>query len=254
VTAAFVEAPFAVEVRLLGWVAVAGRDDAEEWTDLAPKTVELIAWMATHPGPQVAERIRDDLWPERPASAKTLNNHSSTARMRLGVGLDGNLLFPSANDDRYRLSPEVVTDIDRVERRFRWAVDAAPAVAVPVLREALDMARGRPFATRTGYEWAFADQLVFHAEQLVVDVAQRLGHLCLDGDDPSGALWATAGGLRARPGDESLYQLRMRAFAQQGNRTSVHRALEELRAFLVGAEPSEPTMALYQGLMGLRRA
>ena len=250
----FLEATFAVEVRLLGWVAVVGRDDAEEWTDLTPKTVELIAWMATHPGPQVAERIRDDLWPGRPASAKTLNNHSSTARMRLGVGLDGAMLFPSANDDRYRLSPEVVTDIDRVERCFRWAADAAPAAAVPVLRDALGMARGRPFATRTGYEWAFADQLVFHAEQLVVDVAQRLGQLCLAAGDPTGAVWATAGGLRARPGDESLYQLRMRAFALQGNRTSVHRALEELRAFLFGAEPSEPTMELYQSLMGLRGA
>lgn len=253
-TAGFVEAPFAVEVRLLGWVAVAGRDDAEEWTDLSPKTVELIAWMATHPGPQVADRIRNDLWPERPASAKTLNNHSSAARMRLGVGLDGALLFPSANDDRYRLSPEVVTDIERVERRFRWAQGADAGAARAVLHDALAMARGRPFATRTGYEWAFADQLVFHAEQLVVDVAHRLGELCLDADDPTGAVWATAGGLRARPGDESLYQLRMRAFARQGNRTSVHRALEELRGFLNGAEPSEATVDLYHSLMGLRRA
>lgn len=66
-------------------------------------------------------------------------------------------------------------------------------------------------------------------------------------------MWATAGGLRARPGDETLYQLRMRAFAAQGNRTSVHRALDELRAFLAGAEPSEATLALYDQLMGGRR-
>jgi two-component SAPR family response regulator len=251
--AEFVEPPFAVEVRLLGWVAVAGAADDEEWTDLQAKTVELIAWLATHPGPQTAERIRDDLWRDRSSSAKTLNNHSSAARKRLGVGLDGRVVFPSANDDRYRLSGDVVTDIARVERRLRWARDAQPADALPVLREALALSRGRPFATRTGYEWAFTDQLVFHAEQLVVDVAHLLGRLCLGMQDTTGAVWATAGGLRARPGDETLYQLRMRAFAAQGNRTSVHRALEELRTFLDGAEPSDATMELYDHLMGGRR-
>lgn len=177
----FDEPAFAVEVRLLGWVGVAGAGAEEEWTDLQAKTVELVAWLATHPGPQTAERLRDDLWPDRPGSAKTLNNHSSAARKRLGVGLDGRLLFPSANDDRYRLSPQVVTDVGRVERRLRWARTAAPTDAVPVLREALGFVRGRPFATRTGYEWAFTDQLVFYAEQLVVEVAHLLGQLCLLG-------------------------------------------------------------------------
>ena len=237
---------------MLGWVGVAGAGEADEWTDLQSKTVELIAWLATHAGPQTAERIRDDLWRDRPSSAKTLNNHSSAARRRLGVGLDGALLFPRANDDRYRLSGQVVTDLDRVGRRLNWARDAPASDAVPVLRAALDLVRGRPFATRSGYEWAFVDQLVFHAEQLVVDVAHLLGRLCLGGDDATGAVWATAGGLRARPGDETLYQLRMRAFAAQGNRTSVHRALAELRTFLEGAEPSDATMSLHAQLMGSR--
>lgn len=251
--AAFIEPAFSVEVRLLGWVGLATGGDPDEWTDVQAKTVELVAWLATHRGPQTAERIRDDLWRDRPSSAKTLNNHSSAARKRLGAGLDGRLLFPTANDDRYRLTPLVVTDVDRLERRFRWAREVAPGDAVPVLREGLALVRGRPFATRTGYEWAFTDQLVFHAEQLVVDAAQLLGQLCLRGDDATGAVWATAGGLRARPGDETLYQLRMRAFAAQGNRTSVHRALDELRTFLAGAEPSDATWSLYEQLMGSRR-
>ena len=83
-------------------------------------------------------------------------------------------------------------------------------------------------------------------------MAHLLGRLCLGGDDATGAVWATAGGLRARPGDETLYQLRMRAFAAQGNRTSVHRALAELRTFLEGAEPSDATMSLHAQLMGSR--
>jgi len=253
VAASYLEPTFSVEVRVLGWVGVAGVGDVEEWTDLQAKTVELIAWLATHPGSQTADRIRDDLWRDRPSSAKTLNNHSSVARRRLGVGHDGALLFPSANDDRYRLSPCVVTDVERVARRFRWAREVAAVDAVPVLRDALALVRGRPFATRAGYEWAFVDQLVFHAEQLVVDVAHHLGELCLAAADATGALWATASGLQARPGDETLYQLRMRAFAAQGNRTSVHRAWSELHTFLDGAEPSMPSRALYDQLMGVRR-
>ena len=249
----FFEPPYAVEVRVLGWVGVAGAGGGEEWADLQGKTVELIAWLATHPGPQSAERIRDDVWRDRTSSAKkTLNNHSSAARKRLGVGRDGALLFPSANDDRYRLSVDVVTDVSRLERRLRWARHAAASCALPVLRDALALVRGRPFATRTGYEWAYVDQLVFHAEQLVVDVAHRLGELCLDAGDTVGALWASAGGLRGRPGDETLYQMRMRAFAAQGNRTSVHRSLVEMRSFLDGAAPSAATLELYEQLMGER--
>jgi DNA-binding SARP family transcriptional activator len=249
----FCEPAHSVEVRLLGWVGLAAAGTDEEWCDVQAKTVELIAWLVTHPGPQTAERIRDDLWRDRTSSAKTLNNHASSARKRLGLGLDGALLFPSANDDRYRLSPLVVTDVDRLQRRLRWARDAPPARALSVLRDALALVRGRPFATRAGYEWAYVDQLVFHAEQLVVDVANRLGELCLGVGDSVGALWATAGGLRGRPGDETLYQLRMRAFAAQGNRTSVHRSLDELRTFLDGAEPSATTREIYDELMGQRR-
>jgi hypothetical protein len=249
----FAERPFAVEVRVLGWVGLAGVGEADDWTDLQAKTVELVAWLATHPGPHTADRIRDDVWRDRPSSAKTLNNHSSAARKRLGVGPDGALLFPSANDDRYRLSTYVATDVDRLERRLRWARSEPPERAMPVLRDGLALVRGRPFATRTGYEWAYVDQIVFHAEQVVVDVANLLGECCLVSGDAVGAVWASATGLRGRPGDETLYQLRMRAFAAQGNRTGVVRALHELRGYLDGGEPSAATLALYRELMGEQR-
>ena len=126
------------------------------------------------------------------------------------------------------------------------------------LHGGLALVRGRPFTVRTGYAWAFADQLVFGAEQLLVDAAHRLAVLALAAQDPHGAVWATGAGLRGRPGDETLYQLRMKAFAALGNRSSVRLAMNELCSELQDLagidEPSDETAELYEQLMGRERS
>lgn len=253
----FVELPFAVEVRLLGPVAV-GPAGGADWDDLQPKALELVAWLATHPGVHAGERVRTELWASRDVTDRSLNSLVSQARTRLGGGADGAMLLPPTTDDRYRLTDGVVTDIARLERRLRWAATAADSVAIGVLHDGLALVRGRPFTARTGFDWAYADQLVFQAEQLVVDAAHRLGELSLAADDPNGAVWATAAGLRGRPGDEALYQLRMRAFAAMGNRASLRLAMNELCTQLQDLagvdEPSEETTELFEQLMGRERS
>ena len=253
----FHEPAFAVEVRLLGPVAV-GAAGGPDWPDLQPKTLELIAWLATHPGVHSAERLRAELWSVRDAAARTMNSHASLARQALGADADGALLFPPINDDRYRVTGGVVTDLVRLEHHLTWAATAADAAAIAVLHVGLTLVRGRPFTARTGFDWAAADQLVFQAEQLVVDAAHRLGELSLAANDPNGAVWATAAGLRGRPGDEALYQLRMRAFAAMGNRASLRLAMNELCTQLQDLagvdEPSEATTELFEQLMGRERS
>ena len=256
-SAPFEEPPVAVEVRLFGPVAV-GDPGGGDWDGLAPRTLEVIAWLATHRGAEPASRLRADVWAGREGSARSLNRHLAIARTRLGAGPDGALLLPAGVGDHHRLSDAVVTDVARLEARVGWAATADDAAAVGVLREGLTLVRGRPFTARSGYGWANADQLVFRAEQLVVDAAHRLAVLALAAQDPDAAVWATTVGLRGRPGDETLYQLRMRAFGVMGNRGSVRSAMNELCAQLQDLagvdEPSDETAELYEQLMGRERS
>ena len=253
----FDEPAFAVDVRLLGPVAV-GPSPGEDWDDVAGRTLELLAWLATRTGPEPARRAIADLWPGRgEGAAQSFNHHLALARTRLGSH-DGELLVPMPTAERFRVAAAVTTDLARLDRRVQWAARASDASAMSVLRDGLALVRGRPFTARSGFEWAHADQLVFRAEQLVVDAAHRLALLALGVRDPNGAVWATAAGLRGRPGDETLYQLRMKAFAAMGNQASVRLAMNELCTELQDLagldEPSDETAELYEQLMGRGRS
>ena len=121
------------------------------------------------------------------------------------------------------------------------------------MRHALALVRGRPFEEAHGYEWAFADMHVTHAECVVADVAHRLVELALASDDAPLALWATDRALRCCPGSEPLALDRMRAFHAAGDPAGIETTMRDLLASLDADDPHgvlhDDTIAAYHALL-----
>lgn len=242
--------PAGVEVLLLGPVQVRGASGGGELTG---KSIELIAYLACNPEGAADDRIQAALWPERSPSPKTWRNRVWSARQALGAGPDGESMLPHFEGRVGRLGPGVRTDVEELVDALAASAELAPADAISVLRDALTLVRGRPFEEANGYEWAFADMHVTHAECVVADVAHRLVELALDAGDPGLALWATDRALRCCPANEPLSLDRMRAFHAAGDLAGVETTMRDLLASLDADEPEgvlhDDTIAAYQALL-----
>ena len=128
-----------------------------------------------------------------------------------------------------------------------------------LLRQALDLVRGAPFADAApgSYSWAWSEQLVSDIEVAVTDTAERLALLALDAGEPELADWAARQGLKVVPGHEVMQQIRMRAAAQSGSSDGVDQAYREARraarAVDADEELSEDTIRLYRQLSAALR-
>jgi Bacterial transcriptional activator domain len=236
----------AVTVRVLGRVEVEGGTKP-----LVGKSLELIVYLACHPGGVSVDRLKAALWPERVPRPQTWMNRVSSCRQLLGTGGDGELLLPHFEGQIARLSPLVRNDVALIEAALGQS-GADPASAITVLREALALVRGRPFDAPTGYEWAYGELHVAHAERVVVDAAHRLAALALGVGEWRVALWASEQGLSVASCDESLYQDRMRALHAGGDMRAVDAAMRDLLA-AVGADAPDgvlhsDTVELYEQL------
>lgn len=214
------EAPFDVEVRLLGPVEVVGGGQPVE----GGRPLELLAYLALHPAGVDGDRLRAALWrPDRPPAAKTFANTISITR-----GFIGARHFPPATTEVYRLAGTVTTDVSRFEALAGHATGQARASAIETLRSALSLVRGHPFTAAQGFHWVQPEGHLAHVGALVVDTAHRMVELCLAAGDATGAAWAARQGLLASPGNEILYRHRMVAADAAGNAAGVHAAMAEL--------------------------
>jgi hypothetical protein len=236
-----------LEVQVLGPVVIRGAADA-----LTAKSVEFVVYLACHPEGIHEERIKAALWPARAPRPQTWLNRVSTTRTGLGRSAAGAPLLSRFDHHLGRLDASVQTDVDALVAARSQAEHQAPTDAAATLAEALELVRGRPFDTATGYEWAFTELHVAHAERVVVDVAHHLAALTLTLGDWRRALWATDIGLRACPASELLYQDRMRACAAGADRRGIESAMRDLRRTLATAHssdvPSRDTVELSERL------
>ena len=224
-----------IEVRVLGPVEVHGVDPINR-----RRTVELIAYLALHPGGVSPGRLKTAIWPASEPSQDTFNVTVHRARSALGIGDDGNHHLPHAvtNGGNYSVGPNVTTDLTRFNalvRRARAADDEA-AEAV-LLRRAIRLLRGQLFEGVSGYEWVFTEAIVTEAEATISDAAHRLAQLELAQGDAEAANWAAARGLLAVPGSEPLYRDRMEAAHLNGDPTAVDRIVDELCRYVETLEP-----------------
>ena len=157
-----------VIVRVLGPIGVEGGSHP-----LMGKNLELIVYLACHPEGVAADRVKAALWPERAPHPKTWTNRLSACRGLLGTGPDGELVFPHFEGQMARLSPTVRTDVELIDAALERC-DAHPGSARAVLHEALGLVRGRPFDAPDGYEWAYRELHVAHAERVIADAAHGL--------------------------------------------------------------------------------
>jgi hypothetical protein len=237
----------AVQVQVLGPVAVLGAATA-----LTAKSLELVVYLACHPDGIHEERIKAALWPARAPRPQTWLNRVSTTRKGLGRSATGTPFLPRFDQHVGRLDASVQTDVDALVAARSQVEHQAPADAAATLAHALEVVRGRPFDVATGYEWAFTELHVAHAERVVVEVAHDLAGLALAMGDWRRTLWATDVGLGACPASELLYQDRMRACAAGRDRRGVESAMRDLRRTLATTDSSDvashDTVELYEHL------
>lgn len=238
------------------WVRVLGPVEVD-WPGKPPRprSAELVVYLATHDErPVPGDRLRVALWPgDEEVAGATLLSTVSRARGALGEDHQGLPHLPDAEGGCYRLRPGVGCDWQRFRNLTAQARHAADAEATELLREALGLVRGVPFADppKGAYGWALAE-LVSIIEVTVAEAAERLGDLALAAGDAELAVWSARQGLLACPGREALYQLIMRAFDLAGDPDGVEAAWRELRRAVRAIDPLEEprpdTVALYESL------
>jgi DNA-binding SARP family transcriptional activator len=195
------------------------------------------------------EQVQDAIWGSSPVTPKTVFNLIGSARSALG-SWDGEAVLSAATrpDNAIVLHSDVGTDLEVLRALVAGAELSPSTAAIGMLVDALELVEGPPFDA-AGYDWAVTGQLVSEAEHLIERAAIMAAELAVEAGDFNRARWATVQGLRAVPGDEALYRLRMRIEDAAGNLSGVRRAFDELEAHLdeFDLSPSPATVDLLAG-------
>ena len=230
-----------VEVAVLGPVEVRGaaRGFTRAWA------MELVVYLALHPGGASNEVWATALWPDRLMAPSSLHSTASVARRSLGTARDGSDHLPRSHG-RLALAPTVGTD---------WAhfQELAATDDPDGWEEALSIVRGRPFEGIRSTDWSLLDGTAPSIEAAVVDLSGRLAGHRLRAGDTRTAEWAARKGLVVSPYDERLYRMLLRTADAAGNPGGVEAVMTELvRVVADEVEPVESvhpsTLALYRSL------
>ena len=250
-TAEFTPMPHEMIVSLMGRVGVTDRN-GEHCAFERSKALELVTWLSTHRDGATRTAARTALW-ELDVRDATFANVVSDARRSLGR------LMPPPDDEEWLartlneslpLHELVVTDADLIAERVDQARSSAPAVAVEVLRPAVEMVNGLPFAG-TSYLWPDADGLTSNLVMLAITATSELAAHALSMGDTDLVFWATGQGLQVLPGHEELIGLRMRAHARSGDLAGVRHEWESYERVIVADTWSDGEPA--PKLLDLRR-
>ena len=245
------------------WVAVLGPVEVTGWATpirQRKKFAELVAYLATHPErPVPGERLHAACWPDQEtATYASFKETMSRVRNHLGDDSRGRRHLPQAVNSAYSLGPHVGCDWIRFKELVAEAGHAAPAEALRLYGEALELVRGEPFAdvAKGTYVWAWSENLVYEIELTVGRVASAMGQLALDLGDPERAMWASARGQLASPVQQSLFRVDMRAAAELGDTDGITRALQAATRAQHRVDPETElpaeTVDLYRHLTGRR--
>jgi DNA-binding SARP family transcriptional activator len=230
-----------VEICLLGAVEVAGGDMSALEPSRRTAALAVLAYMAAHDRPVNADELAGALWPLDATKEnlggpqrKTVMNVISRARLVLGYGVRGQeRLAYSAQG--YRLTPEVTSDWARFETLVTRARLASPPDAISILRSAVELVRGEPFAGALSsqfFEWVASEHLDLTLTARAVDTAEELAELALDVGDFDTVLWAVGKGLQLEPTREELFRLWMHALGRSDRPAKVDEVYRRLMLVL----------------------
>jgi hypothetical protein len=216
-----------------GTVTVAVLGELEFRGLLRPTTsgpvLELLSYLALHPGRSfTTAELRNSIWaePRREPTAKTFRNYVWMLRKALPAGT-----FDPAGY-RYRLSDAVVSDWDA----FVAHVAVVDESRLSYLRSALELVRGRPFASAgardpDAYGWAKLEFSVV-MERAIEDTTHEVVTLALADDDLDLADWALSRWPPDPPWSVLLEGDSLRVAAARGDPGGVARAFEATRSHL----------------------
>lgn len=246
----YIDPPFDVLVRVLGEIEVLGTE-----TSLTPMQTSVFVYLALH-SPVASETIQDAIW-TMPTENRKKRLANTISEIRPAIGPDQ---LPPASDGRYRVGPQVKTDLELFESRVARAAEQPPELAMETLRGALDLVSGPVFtyrnSDRTSYVWVDHENWISSTELKVTCAAERLACLYLESNDHDGAVWAASVGMKAAPTHSRLTQILMRAHHAAGDR----RAIEQVFNSHVNAlqkldiDDADPDLLdTYEELRGRRR-
>jgi hypothetical protein len=254
ITRGRVSRPHEIVVGLLGGVEVRTRTgDAGSFE--RSKTVELIAWLATHRDRATRTGARTALW-DLDVRDATFANVVSEARRglaRLVPPPDGEEWVARTLTEQLPIHELVVTDAELVEDRLAQARLQPPDQAIHTLRPAVELVRDMPFAG-TGYLWPDAEGITSNLVLLAITVTAEFAGHALSLGDTDAVFWATGKGLRVLPGHEELIALRMQAHGRAGDLAGVRQEWESYERVLVAdawsdGEPAPKLLALRRELL-----
>jgi nucleoid-associated protein YgaU len=253
-TTPFNPMPHEICVRLIGSIDVIDRN-GEKGQFERSKTVEFIAWLATHRDRGTRTGARTALW-ELDVRDATFANVVSEARRAMGrlvAPPDGEEWLARTLTEQLPIHDAVVTDAQLMEERLERARVEPPIRAIETLRPAVEMIRDIPFAG-TSYLWPDAEGITSNLVLLSISVASDLAAHALSIGDTDDVFWATGQGLRVLPGHEELIGLRMRAHARAGDLAGVRQEWESYERVIVAdswsdGEPAPKLLALRRDLL-----
>ena len=198
--------------------------DGEEAPLRRSQSIQLLAYLVTHPKGASTDKLLDVLWPDAPnqrAKKPTLQQCATELRRLIGIEL-----LPRARDGWYR------TGVTSDEQRFVAHVADADAAGTDDeraahLRQALDLVRGAPFDA-ADWLWTMTDGLVTNSMQRIHDAVHQLTGLEIDLGRYSDADGSAGQGIATDPHCSRCWDLRIQAATAAGDE-SHRRHLEEQR-------------------------
>ena len=230
------EPEWALLVRTFGAVEVCGADGNAVRFDRS-KSLELVAWLSHHRRRPTRSGARAALWDTdvRDATFANVVSEARRSMSRLVPRPDGSEWIERSVGDELPLHPLVVSDAEVLQARVSAARGLPPAEAVGLLRPAMELVEGMPFAG-TSWLWADAEGISSAMVVLATGAAIELAQHYLALGDMDGVFWATGRGLTVLNGHEECIALRMRAHAERGDLAGVRAEWERYERALA-ADP-----------------
>ncbi|MFE0147239.1 BTAD domain-containing putative transcriptional regulator [Nonomuraea sp. NPDC059007] len=213
--------PPAVEIRLLGPIEIIGPEPLE--AGRMAIAVELLIYLATHPGGVHPVVLGGVLWPR---GVQAMVRDATIARVADWLG-EEHLFTDDAG--RLRLGPGVRTDWVLFRELVRRSHGDATARAV-ILDKALGLVRGPLLSGRPPgrYAWLAADELEYDVAAGVADAAHRLCEIRLAHGEPDAAVAAARAGLLLAADDEGLWRDLLRATHATGDQVRLRAVVDGL--------------------------
>jgi hypothetical protein len=243
------EDPDAPRILLLGRIEVVGASTPS--TPRRGRSLELLAYLALHPGATPAE-IDEALWPGQRVTDDMRNSLVSRTRTWLGTAPDGTPYLSHVTAAAgYRLHPAVTTDWHEFVRLARDAL-TTDEPTTRVLQKALEHVRGRPLlgVDPAAYAWAEADLQDMLSG--VVDVAlETAARAHAAGDQPT-ARNVLALALSIDPVNEAAHLQAIALAEAFGDAEGVRRLAERMREQLRTIDPDFDLSGVNPSMMARR--